>query len=136
MRASGRRVRVLMPTGALRMLEVDNRVMLHELTHVRFIFSGDMMHSIDGILFSSNSGDESGSDSESQHSESSNAVLGDNDDNDDDPETHPSIGECVHTNKHPYPLPLTEQEAQEQITSTLAFAFELVKNAFSIESRQ
>ncbi|KAH0445945.1 hypothetical protein IEQ34_025222 [Dendrobium chrysotoxum] len=32
--------------GALRMLEVDNRVMLPELTHVRFIISsGDVIHS-------------------------------------------------------------------------------------------
>jgi len=38
-------------TGGLRMLEVDNRVMLPELTHVRFITtSGDVIHS-----FSSNS---------------------------------------------------------------------------------
>lgn len=32
--------------GALRMLEVDNRVILPELTHVRFIItSGDVIHS-------------------------------------------------------------------------------------------
>ena len=31
--------------GALRMLEVDNRVILPELTHVRFIInSGDVIH--------------------------------------------------------------------------------------------
>ena len=31
--------------GALRMLEVDNRVIIPELTHVRFIFtSGDVIH--------------------------------------------------------------------------------------------
>ena len=33
--------------GGLRMLEVDNRVMLPELTHVRFIVSsGDVIHTI------------------------------------------------------------------------------------------
>ena len=33
--------------GALRMLEVDNRVILPELTHVRFIItSGDVIHSL------------------------------------------------------------------------------------------
>jgi cytochrome c oxidase subunit 2 len=32
--------------GGLRMLEVDNRVVLPELTHVRFVFtSGDVIHS-------------------------------------------------------------------------------------------
>ena len=33
--------------GALRMLEVDNRVILPELTHVRFIItSGDVIHKV------------------------------------------------------------------------------------------
>ena len=33
--------------GALRMLEVDNRVILPELTHVRFVItSGDVIHSL------------------------------------------------------------------------------------------